>query len=522
MKLIGLDVGTKRIGVAKADSNVRVAVPYSAVEVDGNEFDKIASLARAWDINCFVLGLPRNNSGEETKQSQVVRQFAAELKTAIPDAKICFQDESLTSVEAEKRLKKRKKSYKKGDIDSEAATIILQDFLEQHASSKSISKATAAKRHSVKGAKQPRTHHLATALVVILLTLALGCGAGYVFFVYNLQPVFTDVDCEPEDAETEPCKFITFKVTEGEGVSDIALNLKDAGLIRNSVVFQLYFRLSFSGSTIKSGEYQLNRAMSTEEIAKILVGGTIDTNVFSLTVLPGSTEADVKQALLKVGYTEDQIMVALDQDYSDQDFGWLFEGKPAEASLEGYLFGETYEFYRSDDAETVVKRMLSEMAKAVEENGLKDKFAEHGLNLYQGITLASIVQKEANNATDYARVAQVFHNRLAANMTLGSDVTTQYALNLVDPNRETYKDNAAALEVDSPYNTRKYPGLPYGPISNPGVEALVATANPDNEFAHEYLFFLTGDDGLMYYSATEEGHRQNVTDHCQNLCSVAL
>ena len=113
MKLIALDVGTKRIGVAKADTSVRIAVPYSAVEVDGNEFKKIASLARAWDINSFVLGLPRNNQGEETEQSRYVRDFAAQLKRAIPGAKVCFQDESLTSVEAEKRLKIRKKGYKR-------------------------------------------------------------------------------------------------------------------------------------------------------------------------------------------------------------------------------------------------------------------------------------------------------------------------------------------------------------------------------------------------------------------------
>lgn len=522
MKLIGLDVGTKRIGVAKADSNVRVAVPYAAVKVDGSEFEKIASLARAWDINCFVLGLPRNNSGEETQQSDYVRQFAVELKEAIPDAKICFQDESLTSVEAEKRLKKRKKGYKKGDIDSEAATIILQDFLEEHSSPKSITRAASAKRHSVKGRKQPRTHHLATALIVILLTLALGCGAGYAFFVYSMQPVFIDVECTPEDVDTEPCRAVTFEVKDGEGVSDIAFNLKEAGLIRNSIVFQLYFRLNAHNETIKSGVYQLNRAMSTAEITQILIGGTIDTNVFSLTILPGSTVAEVKQAMIEVGYTDEEVSAALAHDYSDQDFAWLFDGKPAETSLEGYLFGETYEFFRYDDAETVVRRMLAEMADAVEENGLKDKFAEHGLNLYQGITLASIVQKEANNATDYARVAQVFYNRLAANMTLGSDVTTQYAVDQVDPNRETYTDNAAALEIDSPYNTRKYPGLPFGPISNPGVEALVATANPDAEAAANYLFFLTGDDGVMYYSDTEEGHRQNITDHCHDLCNVAL
>ena len=113
MKLIALDVGTKRIGVAKADSAVRIAIPYSAVEVDGNEFKKIASLARAWDINSFVIGLPRNSKGEETAQSKYVRKFAQVLKSEISGAKICFQDESLTSVEAEKRLKNRKKGYKK-------------------------------------------------------------------------------------------------------------------------------------------------------------------------------------------------------------------------------------------------------------------------------------------------------------------------------------------------------------------------------------------------------------------------
>lgn len=151
MKLIALDVGSKRIGIAKADSSVRIAIPYSAVEVDGAEFKKIASLARAWDINSFVIGLPRNSKGEETEQSKYVRKFAAQLKREIEGAKVCFQDESLTSVEAEKRLKSRKKGYKKGDIDSEAAAIILQDFLEQK-TGKPTTRAAAAKHKSIKGA----------------------------------------------------------------------------------------------------------------------------------------------------------------------------------------------------------------------------------------------------------------------------------------------------------------------------------------------------------------------------------
>lgn len=530
MKLIGLDVGTKRIGVAKADSNVRVAVPYSTIEVDGEEFKKIASLARAWDINCFVIGLPRSNEGNETKQSGYARAFAKDLKSELPDAKICFQDESLTSVEAEKRLKKHKKGGKKGDIDSEAAAIILQDFLESHGSNKSVTKATAAKHHSVKGTKQPRTHHLATAIIIILVTLLIGCGAGFGYYMYCLQPVNPEacdgVESTPDGAETTntaPKCNVTFSVADGESTSSVALNLRDADLIRNSIVFQLYYRLSYpSEATIKAGEYELNSTMTPGQILDILTAGTNDKNVFSLTILPGSTKMDIKKQLEEKGYNSAEIDAALADSYSDQDFAWMFEGRPEAAGVEGYLFGETYEFYRSDDVKTIIMRMLSEMAKVIEENDLKTKFSEHGLNLYQGVTLASIVQKEANNGADWARVAQVFYNRLAANMSLGSDVTTQYAVDLVDPDRQTYTDNAAALEIDSPYNTRKYPGLPYGPISNPGVEALLATANPDAEYANQYLFFLTGDDGVMYYSTTEEGHQQNISDHCQALCSVAL
>ena len=121
MKIIGLDVGTKRIGVARADSTTRIAVPSGFILVDGSEWQEIARLARLYGTSWFVLGLPRSNEGNETKQSLYVRQFSKRLLKEVPDAKIRFQDESLTSVEAENRLKSRKKNYEKGDIDSEAA-----------------------------------------------------------------------------------------------------------------------------------------------------------------------------------------------------------------------------------------------------------------------------------------------------------------------------------------------------------------------------------------------------------------
>ena len=133
MRIIGLDVGTKRIGVAKADTSVRIAIPNGYVLVNGQEIPEILRIARLNDTNFFVVGLPRSNDGNETAQSAYARKFADTLAASMSGARIYFQDESLTSVVAEERLKKRKKNFEKGEIDAEAASIILQDFIEHYA-----------------------------------------------------------------------------------------------------------------------------------------------------------------------------------------------------------------------------------------------------------------------------------------------------------------------------------------------------------------------------------------------------
>lgn len=129
-QLLGLDVGAARIGVALADTGVRIAVPHDYIEVDGNEVAAIAKVAISNEIDTIVVGYPRNQSGEATKQTAAVEEFAKLLEDF--DAKLVFQDESLTSVIAEQRLVSRRKTYTKGDIDSEAAAIILQDYMEQN------------------------------------------------------------------------------------------------------------------------------------------------------------------------------------------------------------------------------------------------------------------------------------------------------------------------------------------------------------------------------------------------------
>ena len=127
--LVCLDVGERRIGVAVADTAVRIAVPYDTFEVDGHEVRRIAELIVRQDAHKLIVGYPRNQQGEATAQSDYVETFAAQLQDM---ASVIFQDESLTSVTAENRLRARKKPYQKGDIDKEAAAIILQDYLEQH------------------------------------------------------------------------------------------------------------------------------------------------------------------------------------------------------------------------------------------------------------------------------------------------------------------------------------------------------------------------------------------------------
>lgn len=129
-QLLGLDVGTARIGVAVGDSGVRIAIPHDHIAVDGREVEEIARLAIQGDVDTIVIGYPRNQSGEPTEQTKSVEAFAQRLKDF--DARIVFQDESLTSVMAEARLVSRGQNFSKGDIDSEAAAIILQDYMEQN------------------------------------------------------------------------------------------------------------------------------------------------------------------------------------------------------------------------------------------------------------------------------------------------------------------------------------------------------------------------------------------------------
>ena len=585
MRIIGLDVGTKRIGIAKADTSVRIAIPNGFVLVNGQEIPEILRIARLNDTNFFVVGLPRSNDGNETTQSAYARKFADTLAASMPGARIYFQDESLTSVVAEERLKKRKKNFEKGEIDAEAASIILQDFIEnyaaklaQNAASKIpnqlanpitkinpsanpaatlgspevqsiINESTKSEPESTETLRSDRSLEKPMKKVkriifslLILIFLAGLFGGGY--YWYSLQPAssancrFDSAKAAAESNEKEAnsvCEYQTIEISAGESVKQIANNLKQAGLIRNPLAFELYARINNLHAKLKAGKYSFRKTMSARDIAKQLVNGVVSSDVFNLTILPGTSllgdkgksQTGIIHQFRTLGYSEEEINQALTKHYDNPILKGLYadENKlssldiPAKLSLEGYLYGETYQFYNHEKLENVITTILNQFNDVVVSNQLEEKFKARGFTLRQGITLASIIQKEANTE-DMPGVSMVFQNRLKRGIALGSDVTATYAADITGIDR-TNATNVDILAVNSLYNTRKFPGLPPGPIAVPSKAALLAVAEPDSSKA-SMLYFLTGDDGLMYYSSTDAEHNQKIRDHCQKLCKVQI
>lgn len=575
MRIIGLDVGTKRIGVAKADTSVRIAIPNGYVLVNGQEIPEILRIARLNDTNFFVVGLPRSNDGNETAQSTYARKFADTLAASMSGARIYFQDESLTSVVAEERLKKRKKNFEKGEIDAEAASIILQDFIEHYAaklaqnsavkipnqlaspaatlgspevqsiineSTKSEAESTESPRPAKSSEKPMKKVKRILLSLFILLFLAGLFGGGY--YWYSLQPVssancrFDSAKAAAESNEKEAnsvCEYQIIEISAGESVKQIANNLKQADLIRNPLAFELYARINNLHAKLKTGKYSFRKTMSARAIAKQLVNGVVSSDVFNLTILPGTnllgdkgkSQTGIIHQFRTLGYSEEEINQALTKHYDNPVLKGLYADEtklsnpeiPVKLALEGYLYGETYQFYNHEKLENVITTILNQFNDVVVSNQLEEKFKARGLSLREGIILASIIQKEANTE-DMPGVSMVFQNRLKQGIALGSDVTATYAADITGVDR-TNATNADILAVNSLYNTRKFPGLPPGPIAVPSKAALLAVAKPDSSKA-SMLYFLTGDDGLMYYSSTDAEHNQKIRDHCQKLCKVQI
>jgi UPF0755 protein len=300
-----------------------------------------------------------------------------------------------------------------------------------------------------------------------------------------------------------------FTVSAGETPTRVAARLEAEGFIRQADTLRRYLVYAGLDTTLQAGEYRLSAAMSAQEIAHALQDATPSTIDFH--ILPGWRVEEIAAALPTSGLplTPAEFLAAATNPPPDLP---LPEGLPAGVGLEGFLFPDAYELGRDADRDALLTLALTRFSAEVANSGLRQGFAAQGWSLYEGVTLASLVEREAVLPVEMPLIASVFANRLAAGMRLDSDPTVQYAVGGADDGRGWWPNPLTArdLQVDSPYNTYLNLGLPPGPIANPSAAALTAMAYPATT---PYYYFRAACDGSGLHTFSE-----TYPEHLQNAC----
>ncbi|MHB1131480.1 MAG: endolytic transglycosylase MltG [Chloroflexota bacterium] len=302
---------------------------------------------------------------------------------------------------------------------------------------------------------------------------------------------------------------IVFTVQKGENASQIANRLDDQGLITNAEAFRLLARLRGLDQSLEAGDYRLRESMRLGEVLATLQRAGAGQN--KLTILEGWRLTEIADEIdyRKLATRGDFLTLSASTSWSQS----FLNGRPTAAGLEGYLFPDTYQLDKDMTARILVGRMLDNFEKRVMPVW-NDRRPGLELTLHQVLTLASIVEREAQVPAERPLIASVYLNRLRIGMRLQADPTVQYALigaNSVATQGYWKKDlSRADLGLDSPYNTYMYAGLPPGPICNPGLAAVEAVLQPAQT---DYLYFVAKGDGSHAFARTLEEHNQNVSQY---------
>ena len=299
-----------------------------------------------------------------------------------------------------------------------------------------------------------------------------------------------------------------FIVEIGESTPSVIGRLWEQGLISNPGAFRTYLRYSGLDTTLQAGVYTLNPNMSPIQLAQVLQDAT--PAEVSFRILPGWRMEEIAAALPTSGLsiTPEAFLQAarsIPQGYSFSD------ELVSVGSIEGFLLPDTYIFQREISSQEFIFQILDNFEENVPDR-LRERFSQQNLSLLEAVTLASIVQREAIAEDEMPLIASVFYNRLAIGMKLDTDPTVQYALGY-NTTQNTWWTNPLSLEnlqVDSPYNTYLYAGLPPGPIANPNLEALRAVAYPAKT---PYYYFRAGCDKSGRHSFAE-----TYAEHLRNAC----
>lgn len=347
-------------------------------------------------------------------------------------------------------------------------------------------------------------------LILVGLFVALLIGLG----VYGMAVIneITGSDAPGEE--------VTVRIEQGEGPTSIAQSLAEAGVIKRPTVFRYYLRYKGAAGSLQYGEFVLQKGESYDDIIETL-SQVVKRPTVTVTFPEGITAIRFGELMEEAGLcTRDEFLeVANNGDFSQYDFWNAIPDDPNRfMKCEGYLFPNTYEFFEDDTVYNYVNTFYAEFDKKVTPE-LRQRAADLGFTLEQAITLASFVQEEAGNAED-ARVSAVFHNRLAEGSPfprLESNVSSY--VQRADDNNYIYNwiapwyggwDNIPQ-NIYNAYNTYELAGLPAGPVSNPGYDAIEAALYPDQEYLDEkYYFFVTDKNGKYYYAKTVNEHQNNV------------
>lgn len=342
------------------------------------------------------------------------------------------------------------------------------------------------------GEKQRNRKRLWIGILVFIL-LGVSIAAYMVRNVYNehLQP-FSDSQ-----------QSILITIPSGATVQEIGTELQEQGVIKAAWAFEWYVRNSNVRDRLQAGTYALRPSQSVKDIVAIITQGKVDTSL--VTILPGERLEDIRDSLINQGFSVEAVDKALNPKlYVNHP---ALVDKPEEATLEGYIYPESFQKTAETEPTTIIKQALDELQAQLTPD-VRAGFVAQGLTVHEAVILASIVGQEISDPEEQKIVAQVFLKRLREGMELGADATTRYAV----------KKPKGALTVgdlasDSPYNTRKFKGLPPGPISNFKASALQAVADPANS---DYLFFVAGTDGITRFSRTVQEHETLIDQHGVN------
>lgn len=348
-------------------------------------------------------------------------------------------------------------------------------------------------------------------LVIILLVVIVGYIGGksaYNYVMGGLQPL------DPDSEE-----IIAVEIPIGSGLDGIAKTLEEKGIIKDARLFKYYAKFN-NESQFQAGTYDLTKAMSPDELIQSLKTGKIYREpVFSMTVPEGLTLEEIAKVIKKgTGISEEEFLAYINDEATIErligEFPNLLteEIKDEEIKypLEGYLFPATYPFYEEEPTlDTIVEGMLE--ATSANVTPFLDFLEQEEKSVHWLLTFSSLLEKEATAQSDRETIASVFYNRLseANDMPLQTDPTVAYA-----HNQHLSKTTLADLEIDNPYNTYKYKGMPPGPISNSGKSSIEAVIDPEHT---KYLFFLADSEGKNYFSENYEEHLAKKAKYIDNV-----